>query len=49
MYDMYISFRHRVACECQFCLNLDETAAEAHIMFGIIYGHEAVSCIYVLK
>jgi len=49
MYDLCISFRHGVACEHQFYLNLYETAAKAHIMFGIVYGHEAVSCMYVLK
>lgn len=36
MHDLCISFRHGVACEHQFCLNLDDTAAKAHIMFGII-------------
>jgi len=49
MCDLCTSFRHGVACEHQFCLKLDETAAKARIMLGIIYGHEAVSCMYVLK
>lgn len=49
MYNLCISFGHRVACEHQFCLKLDETAAKAHIMLEIIYGYEAVSCMYVVK
>jgi hypothetical protein len=32
-----------------FCLKLGEIDTKAHIMLGIIYGHEAVSCMYVLK
>jgi hypothetical protein len=49
MYDLCITFRHEVACEYQFRLKLGETDTKAHVMLGIIYGHEAVSCMYVLK
>jgi hypothetical protein len=49
VYDLCIFFRHRVVCEHQFCLKLGVTAAEAHKMLEIIYGHDAVSCMYVLK
>ena len=49
MYELCISFRHGVVCEHQFCSKLGETAAEAHKMLGINYGHKAVSCLYALK